>query len=130
MIVLDTTVLIDALHRKEAALKKIAELEETGETMCTTQVNALELFKGAYLPARSDNDVQKIKKLLEALVILCIEEETYECFAAISAELRTRGASINDFDELIAAITMINGASIVSRDEHFQHIPALRVISY
>lgn len=36
MIVIDKSVLIDALHRKEAALRKIRELEETGETLCTT----------------------------------------------------------------------------------------------
>jgi predicted nucleic acid-binding protein len=90
----------------------------------------LELYKGAYLPAKSDDAVQKIKKLLDAFVVLPIDEETYECFAAISAKLKSRGESINDFDELIAAITMTNGASIVSRDNHFKHIPGLGVISY
>ena len=30
MLVLDTTILIDALHGKKAALRKIVELEETG----------------------------------------------------------------------------------------------------
>ncbi len=131
MLVLDTTILIDALHRNQAALRKIAEIEATEETVCITQVNVLELFKGAsYLPARSDDGVQKIRRLLEAFVILCVDEDTYECFAALSAQLRSRGESINDFDELIAAIAMTNGAAIVTRDEHFQHIPGLRVISY
>jgi len=130
MLVLDTTILIDALHRKEAALRKIIELEETKETICTTQINVLELFKGAYLPKRSNNGVQKIRKLLDAFIVLRIDEDTCECFAAISAELRSRGESINVFDELIAAIAMNNGAAIVSRDEHFSHIPGLRVISY
>jgi len=130
MLVLDTTILIDALRRNRAALRKIAEIEETEETVCTTQVNVLELFKGAYLSARSDDEVQKIRRLLEAFVILCIDEDTYECFAAISAQLKSRGKPTNDFDELIAAIAMTNGAPIVTRDEHFQHILGLRVISY
>ena len=38
MIVIDTSVLIDALHRKEDAMRKILELEEGGESLCTTQV--------------------------------------------------------------------------------------------
>ncbi len=130
MLVLDTTVLIDALRRKEAALRKIAELEETEETICTTQVNALELYKGAYLFTKSNEDVQKVKKLLDAFVVLPINDDTYEWFAALSAELKSRGESINDFDELIAAITMTNGASIVSNDSHFKRIPGLGVISY
>jgi hypothetical protein len=39
MLVLDTTILIDALHRKDGALIKIIELEETKETLCTTNVD-------------------------------------------------------------------------------------------
>ena len=108
MMVLDTTILIDALHRKEAALRKIVELEETKETLCTTQINVLELYKGAYLPTKSNENIQKVKKLLDALVVLGIDENIYELFAALSAELKSRGESINDFDELIAAITMTN----------------------
>ena len=130
MLVLDTTILIDALHRKEAALRKIVELEETDETICTTQINALELYKGAYLPTKSDEDIKKVKKLLDAFVVLHINDDTYDWFAALSAELKSRGESINDFDELIAAITMTNGAAIVSNDSHFKRIPGLRVISY
>jgi tRNA(fMet)-specific endonuclease VapC len=130
MLVLDTTILIDALHRKEAVLRKIVELEETDETICTTQINALELYKGAYLPTKSKEGIQKVKKLLDAFVVLQINDETYDWFAALSAELKSRGESINDFDELIAAITMTNSASIVSNDNHFKCIPGLRVISY
>jgi predicted nucleic acid-binding protein len=130
MLVLDTTILIDALHRKEAALRKIVELEETEETMCTTQINVLELYKGAYLPTKSNENIQKVKKLLDALVVLRIDEDIYELFAALSAKLKSRGESINDFDELIAAITMTNEAAIVSNDNHFKRIHGLRVISY
>jgi len=130
MLVLDTTILIDALHRKKAALRKITELEEADETLCTTQINVLELYKGAYLPTKSDEDLQKVKKLLDAFVILEMNEDVYEMFGALSAILRTRKDPIGDFDELIACITMANGAAIVSRDNHFKRVPGLRAISY
>jgi tRNA(fMet)-specific endonuclease VapC len=130
MLVLDTTILIDALRGKDAALRKIAELGKTEETICTTQINALELYKGAYLPTKSDEDLQKVKKLLDAFFILPINDDTYEWFAALSAELKSRGESINHFDELIAAISMTNGAEIVSNDSHFSRIPGLGVVSY
>jgi tRNA(fMet)-specific endonuclease VapC len=130
MLVLDTTILIDALHRKKAALEKIIELEETQETICTTQINVLELYKGSYYPTKSDEGIQKVKKLLDAFVILHMNDDTYEYFAALSAKLESRGESISDFDELIAAITMTNSAAIVSRDNHFSRIPGLKVISY
>ena len=75
MLVLDTTILIDALHGKKAALRKIVELEETVETICTTQINVLELYKGAYFPAKSNEGIQKVKKILEAFVVLDINDD-------------------------------------------------------
>ena len=129
MIVIDTSVLIDALHGKQAALRKILELEETGETLCTTQINVLELYKGAYSPPRSETGLEKVKKLLEALVILNIDEDAYEMFGELSAELKRRGEAIGDFDELIASIALTHEAPIVSTDSHFQRVPGLTVIT-
>ena len=129
MIVIDTSVLIDALHRKQAALRKILELEETGETLCTTQINVLELYKGVYGPIRSESGLQKVKMLLDAFVILTIDEDTYEMFGELSAELKSRGEAIGDFDELIASIALANGAVIVSRDNHFRRVPGLKAVS-
>ena len=63
-------------------------------------------------------------------MVLDINNDSYEWFAALSAELRSRGESINDFDELIAAIALTNEAAIVSNDNHFKRIPGLRVISH
>ena len=129
MIVIDTSVLIDALHRKEAALRKIKELEETGETLCTTQINVLELYKGVYSPTKSEAGLEKVKKLLDAFVILTIDVDVNEMFGELSAELRRRGDAIGDFDELIASIALANGAAIVSRDGHFRRVPGLEVVS-
>jgi tRNA(fMet)-specific endonuclease VapC len=129
MIVIDTSVLIDALHRKQSALRKILELEETGETLCTTQINVLELYKGVHNPTRSEKGLEKVKKLLEALVILNIDEDTYEMFGELSAELRRRGDAIGDFDELIASIALTHEAALVSTDSHFQHVSGLTIIT-
>lgn len=130
MLIIDTSVLIDALHRKDATLRKIRELEETGETLCTTQINVLELYKGAFTPTRSEDGLKKIRKLLNALLILSIDEDTYEMFGELAAMLRKRGDSIGDFDELIASISLIQGAAVVSREGHFGRVPGLKVISF
>lgn len=128
MILIDTSVLIDALHKKQAALRKISELEESGGTLCTTQINVLELYKGAFSPTRSEKGLEKVKKLLEALVILQIDEDVYDMFGELSSELRRRGESIGDFDELIASIALNHEAAIVSTDGHFLSVPGLKVI--
>jgi len=130
MLVLDTTILIDSIRKKNTAIRKIVELEEAGETVCITAINALELYRGAYFPKKSDKKIRSVKKLLDAFVVLDINDDTYEWFGSLSAELRSRGESINDFDELIAAIAMSNEAAIVSNDAHFRRVPGLKVISY
>jgi predicted nucleic acid-binding protein len=128
MIVIDTSVLIDALHRKQAALRKIRQLEETGETLCTTQINVLELYKGVYSPSKSEAGLKKVKMLLDAFVILSIDEDAYEMFGELAAELRRRGEAIGDFDELIASIALANEAAILSSDSHFRHVPGLKAL--
>ncbi len=129
MIAIDTSVLIDALHGEKATLEMIRELEKSEETLCTTEINVLELFKGAYRPARSDSGLEKVRKLLDALVILKIDDEVYEMFGELSAELSRRGEAIGDLDELIASIATAHGASIASRDPHFLRVPGLTVIT-
>ncbi|HNX39634.1 MAG TPA: type II toxin-antitoxin system VapC family toxin [Methanothrix sp.] len=126
MIIIDTSVLIDALHRKDNAIRKILELEETGETLCTTQVNVLELYKGVYNPTKSEDGLKKVKALLDGFVVLAIDEDAYDIFGELSAQLKRRGESIGDFDELIAAIALVHGATIVSTDRYFERVPGLQ----
>jgi predicted nucleic acid-binding protein len=129
MIVIDTSILIDALHRKNSALRTIRELQAAGEVLCTTQINVLELYKEIYHPAKSKSGLEKVRKLLDALIILPIDDDVYDVFGKLSAELEDMGGTIGDFDELIASIALINGAAIVTGDRHFQRIPGLEVVS-
>ena len=89
----------------------------------------LELYKGVYSPTRSEKGLAKVKKLLDAFVVLDINEDVYDMFGELSAELRRRGVAIGDFDELIASIALTNGAAIVSGDGHFRRVPGLRAVS-
>jgi len=130
MLVFDTSLLVDALHRKGTAIKKILELEGSGETICTTQINVLELYKGVNIPVKSEDGQEKVNRLLDAFFILPINQDTYEMFGELSAELRLRGETIGDFDELIASIALARGATIVTRDDHFKRVPGLDVITY
>ena len=48
MVVLDTSFLIDLIKKDKRAMAKLVALEEENEMICTTIINALELFKGVY----------------------------------------------------------------------------------
>ncbi len=53
-IVVDSNVLIDLLREKEYAVNKIKELEKN-EELATTDINAFELYFGAYNSKQKEN---------------------------------------------------------------------------
>lgn len=129
-LVLDTSFLIDLLRGNREALAKLHELEEDRELLCTTSLNALELFRGAYLSPKPDEKIAKVKRVLEPLLVLPIIEETYDVCGAISSTLSSEGMQLGDFDEIIAAIAISHSGAIVTRDHHFDRLPVLQVIHY
>ncbi len=129
-LVFDTSFLIDAMRGNKEALAKLHELENEDELLCTTSLNALELFRGAYLSSKHDERIAKVRHVLEQLLVLPIIEETYDIYGAISTTLASEGKQMGDFDEIIAAITISHNGAIVTRDHHFDRLPMLNVIHY
>jgi predicted nucleic acid-binding protein len=130
MPVLDTSFIVDLLRGREEAHQKLAEMEAQEILLSTTEINVLELYRGAYLSRKTHQNLEEIKKLLECFQVLELEESVYEVFASLSARLLSEGKPIGAFDELIAAITLLQEEQIVTRDEHFKKVPGLELISY
>jgi len=59
-IVVDTDILIDLLREKEYALLKIEELEKNQE-LATTDINAFELYFGAYNSSKKERNIISTK---------------------------------------------------------------------
>jgi predicted nucleic acid-binding protein len=130
MPVLDSSFIVDLLRGNEEALKKLAEMEDEYSSLSTTEINVLELYRGAYCSMKIHQNLEKIKEILECFHVLELEEPVYEVFASLSANLHSRGKAIGAFDELIAAITLCYNEKIVTRDNHFKKIQELDVIIY
>jgi len=130
MLVLDTSFIIDAMRGKGEALSRLADLENEDDLLCTTSLNALELFRGAYLSPRRDEKIARVRRIMDQLLVLPITEETYDICGAISAALISGGRQIGDFDEIIAAIAISHGAELITRDRHFDRLPMLKVMHY
>jgi tRNA(fMet)-specific endonuclease VapC len=130
MPVLDSSFIVDLLRGNEEALKKLAEMEDEYTYFSTTEINVLELYRGAYRSIKIHQNLEKIKEILECFHILELEEPVYEVFASLSASLLSGGKAIGAFDELIAAITLCHNEKIVTRDNHFKKIPELDLIIY
>ena len=102
MPVLDTPFIVDLLRGKPEAHQKLAEMEAEGVSFSTTEINVLELYRGAYLSGKTHQNLEEIRKLLECFQVLELEESVYEVFATLSARLLSKGRAIGAFDELIA----------------------------
>lgn len=130
MPVLDTSFIVDLLRGKEEALQKLAEMEAQEIPLSTTEINVLELYRGACLSRKTHQNLEEIKKLLECFQVLELEEPVYEVFASLSANLLSKGRTIGAFDELIVAIILCHDGKIVTRDNHFTEVTGLEVIVY
>jgi len=124
-IVIDTDILIDLLRNKTYAIKKIKELEKN-EELATTDINAFEIYFGAYNSRDRERNIISAKGLLRNLTIFHTEEDSMETAGRIFAERRARGKMIEIRDLLIAAITLQNGCRLLTNNRgHFEGIEGL-----
>jgi len=127
-IVVDTDVLIDLLRKKDDAVKKIRELEKN-EELATTDTNVFELYFGAYKSNKKDKNLSSTRGLLKNLTLLHTTEEAMETGGRIYSNMKANGKSIDIRDVLIAAITLQNGSSLLTRNrEHFEMINGLVLV--
>lgn len=56
--------------------------------------------------------------------------ETMEQFAMNKNQLKQSGRPIADHDIRIAALALQHQLSVLSRDEHFDHVPGLKRVSW
>ncbi len=127
---LDTSLLIDLIRHDPEAMRTLEAMEQEGLPLATTAINALELYRGAFLSASVQENLREVEAILRALIELPITDETYRIFGTLAAELHGSGSRIGDFDEVIAAITLANDGEIVTRDSHFTRVPGLKVRMY
>jgi tRNA(fMet)-specific endonuclease VapC len=128
-IVVDTDVLIDLLREKDDAVKKIRELEKN-EELATTDINVFELYFGAYNSNKRDKNLSSTRGLLKNMTLLHTTEEAMEIGGRIYSDMKAKGKSIDIRDVLIAAITLQNGASLLTRNrEHFERTEEIVLVS-
>ena len=73
-----------------------------------------------------EENLKNIDNFLRKLRVLPLDEEATHRFGKIKVGLRRSGQIIEDFDILIASITLSQGAILVTNNvEHFKRIPGL-----
>jgi predicted nucleic acid-binding protein len=119
--VIDTDVLIDALHAKGTAAARLAAAIERGAA-ATTVISVFELLAGAKARAQRG----RVEKLLGALAILPIDDLACRRAADVRRELGRDGTGIGMGDCLIAGVCLSASLPLVTRNrDHFGRVPEL-----
>jgi len=123
--VLDTDTCIYWLKGEERIRRKV---ERAGtESLRMTIITLAELKYGAYFSKKVNENLQNIAKFLKRVKVLSLDEDAAERFGKIKAELRRSGQGIQDFDLLIASITLRHGGVLVTNNAgHFKRISGLK----
>jgi len=108
MLLLDTTVLIDALRGRPAA-DRIAELSRTDRPPCVSAVNVEEIWRGAR-PAEEAT----IRRLLAGLRLAPIERREGELAGRWRRDFAARGTTLSQADCLVAAAAVSVGTRLAT----------------
>jgi tRNA(fMet)-specific endonuclease VapC len=122
MFIADTNVLVDFLRGAGEAER--IRLELTTGRLCTTAVNAFELWAGA----RGPQQISIIETLLAAVTVLPLDNSSARRAGALRRDLEQGGTTIGMADSLIAGIALEHGAILITRNrKHYQRVPGLRL---
>ena len=128
-VTLDTDILIDLLRNVKTTVNFLTEMEVRRTILCTTVINAFELYHGAYRTKEQEKNVLAVGRLLDKLFLLPLSLRSAETAARIYAELEKKDKPTDLRDALIGAVSIANKYPLATRNvEHFRRIPGLTVI--
>ncbi len=127
-VVVDSDVLIDLLRNEPDTAALIKSLETTHE-LGTTDINAFELYWGAYKSRKMESEVTTAKGLLNTLFLLGTNEAAMELSAKIISDLERQGNPIDLRDLFIASICIVHSLKLLTRNrKHFEKIRGLKLV--
>ena len=133
---LDTTALVDLGRRPESSEHRrvramLLQLLWGGERFCTSRINEAEFRVGPEMSDQRQRELKRVERVLAGVIILEFEAQASQVYAVIKAATFKKGRPIGDCDAMIAAVALVNGQTLLTRNaRHFQNIPGLIVSAY
>ena len=126
MYLIDTDTVIYALKGDEQILRHFKET--AAEPKALSVVTYGELLYGAWKSQRRQENLAKVRRLREIFPIVEATNGIMETYAAIKANIETRGKPLDDFDLVIASTAISLGYRLVTNNErHFRRIKELQL---
>jgi predicted nucleic acid-binding protein len=135
MACLDTTALIDLgsarPDRARRAGAAVAAALARNEVLYTTRINDAELRVGIYRARDPDRERERVERALAGCVMLEFDGTAADRFGRIKTHLLDVGRPTGDADVMIAAICLVAGERIITRNsDDFANVPGLIVQGY
>jgi tRNA(fMet)-specific endonuclease VapC len=123
---LDTNIVIDLFRGRKNIADKINELEKVYVPIPVLG----ELYLGAENSSRKAHHLAQIDVLLRLSEILHTSNETAKIYGRIKVQLKRKGKPIPENDIWIAALAMEHELTLITRDQHFIHLPELTITEW
>jgi tRNA(fMet)-specific endonuclease VapC len=123
---LDTDTCVYWLRGRESVRQHMLNADPT--VIVISIITLAELRYGAACSAQPDANNQAIDTFTGAIAVIGIDALVAQRFADIKADLRRRGALLEDSDLFIAATALTLGVTLVTNNqEHFRRVPQLKL---
>ncbi len=126
MYLLDTDTVIYSLKGHESIIKNLEKHIHDPVKICI--ITLMELNYGAYKSGRVSGNLAKIKTIESSIEIIQVGKESAEIFGRLKASMQTKGASLDEFDLIIASCALANNLIFVANNtKHFKKIESLKL---
>ena len=127
MAVLDSSFLIDVLRNRHGAVRLLAELEQR-ESLFVPSLAVMGLWEGVLRGRFPATERRRVEELFAAASILDFDARAAKRAAELAVELTH--LPLEPEDVMIAAIALVRGEKLVTRDAHYARVPGLVVVKY
>jgi predicted nucleic acid-binding protein len=121
-LLLDTSVLIDALRARRARRAWLAELVRAGHSLETSALNVAEVYAGM----RPEEEV-RTKAFLGALLCHSITAGAAETAGRLKNQWARKGRTLTLADTMVAAVAMEQGCVLVTENRKDFPMPEVRL---
>ena len=115
-LLLDTSVLIDALRLRHGRRELLAELVQAGHTLATTALNVAEVYAGM-----QPNEAQRTEALLGVLDCYDLTGSSGRRAGALKQQWSRKGRTLALADMIVAAIALERSCSLMT--DNFKDFP-------
>ncbi len=121
-VLLDTNIVIALFKKDENVMNSLKKVSE----VFVSNITIGELFFGAEKSFRKEENINKIEKFIQNIVVLPCNLSTSKIYGKIKNELKRKGNPIPENDIWISATAIQNKLLLISRDKHFEKISNLK----